>query len=114
MVVFATDPRPTTIHIHWRLGKRGRVKEKFEERVMKVCGESLYDQSGIGREEGKEERRELEQEVMWLHGVKGEKGKGFFIFFILRHGTEGIVGKDIRRVEVKVEKIEIDGNKEKK
>ena len=32
----------------------GREKEKFEEKVMKVCGEILYDQSGIVREEDRE------------------------------------------------------------
>ena len=26
-----------------------RVKEKFEEKVVKLCGENLHDQSGIGR-----------------------------------------------------------------
>ena len=33
--------------------------------------------------------------------------------YILRHETEGIVGRDRRRVEAKVEKIKTDGNKEK-
>ena len=35
----------------------GSVKEKFEEKVMKVCGEYLHNQSGISREEGREGRR---------------------------------------------------------
>ena len=34
-------------------------------------------------------------------------------FYILRHETEGIVGRDRRRLEGKVEKIRTDGNKEK-
>ena len=38
-------------------GRGGRVKEKFEEKVMKVCGESLHDQSGIGREEGRKKTK---------------------------------------------------------
>ena len=40
--------------------KVGRVKEKFEERVVKVCGEYLHDHSGIGKvecQDGKGRRR---------------------------------------------------------
>ena len=36
-----------------------------------------------------------------------------YFFYILRHEAEGIVRRDKRRVEGKVEKIKTDGNKEK-
>ena len=44
------------------------MKEKFEEKVVKVCGENLYNQSGIGREEDREGRRSISTGiyvVMW-------------------------------------------------
>ena len=51
----------------------------------------------------------------WIHG--GIKVRRWFfyciLFYILRHETEGIVERDRRRVEGKVEKIKTDGNKEK-
>ena len=43
------------------------MKEKFEEYVMKVCGENLHDQSGIGREEG--ERRKKNSQHTGNHVV---------------------------------------------
>ena len=90
----------------------GSVKEKFEEKVVKVCGVNLHDQSG--RKEGGEGRRRVgtgSHVVTW--GIKGEKGKGFFgvvFFYILRHETEDIVWRNRRRVKGKVEKIETGGN----
>ena len=57
-----------------------RVKEKFEEKVVKVCGEKLHEQSGIAWEEGGVGRRRVRtgsHMVMW--GIR------FFVvvFFLL-------------------------------
>ena len=51
---------------------------------------------------------------MWSREVNHEVKVFFVVFFhILRHETEGIVERDRRKVEGKVENIKTDGKKEK-
>ena len=95
--------------------EEGRVKEKFEEMIMK-CGENLQDQVGLAG--NREEKKEEELLCRKSHGSVGYKVRiesffCLFVFYILRHESEGIVWWDRRRVEGKVEKIQTDRNKEK-